>query len=61
MTHAAVAEKAQLEAGITPTLLRLSIGIEHIADLVADISAGLERVKKSLQAESSAAPLKAVS
>lgn len=60
MTHAAVAEKAQQEAGINPTLLRLSIGIEHIADLVVDISAGLERARKSLETGAVTAPLKAV-
>ncbi len=58
MTHAAVSEKARCDAGIKPTLLRLSIGIEHIADLVVDISAGLERVQKSLQAESVVIPMK---
>jgi len=49
MTHAAVAEEAQKEAGIEPTLLRLSVGIEHIADLIVDVSAGLERAQASLE------------
>ncbi len=44
MTHAAMAPEAQAKAGITPTLLRLSVGIEHCADLVDDVAAGLERV-----------------
>ena len=43
MTHAAMSQKAQQKAGISPTLLRLSVGIEHMADLVSDISAALER------------------
>lgn len=51
MTHAAVAEEAQKEAGIEPTLLRLSVGIEHIADLIVDVSAGLERVQNSFEPE----------
>ena len=45
MTHAAMAEDAQRDAGIGPDLLRLSVGIEHAADLAADISAGLERTR----------------
>ena len=41
MTHAALPEKAQIEAGISGTLLRLSVGIEHMADLISDVSAAL--------------------
>ncbi len=47
MTHAAMSEAAQLEAGIGPTLLRLSVGIEYLADLVSDVSAALERVSRA--------------
>ncbi|MDR1449572.1 MAG: cystathionine gamma-synthase [Propionibacteriaceae bacterium] len=43
MTHAAMPPAVQQAAGITPGLLRLSVGIEDISDLVADLSAGLER------------------
>jgi cystathionine gamma-synthase len=41
MTHAAMSEEAQKEAGIETTLLRLSVGIEHLPDLISDISAAL--------------------
>lgn len=44
MTHAAMPPEAQLAAGITPRLLRLSIGIEHGADLQADLQRGFEAV-----------------
>jgi len=47
MTHAAMTEDAQREAGIETTLLRLSVGIEHMPDLISDISGALERVRKS--------------
>jgi len=47
MTHAAMTPAAQERAGITPTLLRLSVGIEYPADLVDDIAAGLERAARS--------------
>ncbi len=40
MTHAAVALEDQVTAGITQNLLRLSIGIENIEDLIADIESG---------------------
>jgi cystathionine gamma-synthase len=44
MTHAAMSEAARATAGIGPGLLRLSVGIEDVADLCADLDTGLERV-----------------
>ncbi|MGY1424105.1 cystathionine gamma-synthase [Lysobacter sp. A289] len=44
MTHAAMSAEARTQAGIGDGLLRLSVGIEHVDDLVADITAALERV-----------------
>lgn len=38
MTHRAMSDDAQTEAGITPTLLRFSIGLEDAEDLVADLA-----------------------
>ena len=43
MTHASMSAQARAVAGISDGLLRLSIGIEHIDDLGADIEAALER------------------
>ena len=43
MTHAAMSPEARDNAGIGDGLLRLSVGIEHEDDLVADITAALER------------------
>lgn len=43
MTHAAMDEEARLRAGIGDSLLRLSVGIEATADLVADLRAALGR------------------
>ena len=43
MTHAAMSPEARAHAGIGDGLLRLSVGIEHEDDLVADITAALER------------------
>ncbi|HLN48268.1 MAG TPA: cystathionine gamma-synthase [Steroidobacteraceae bacterium] len=47
MTHAGMDESARLRAGIGAGLLRVSVGIEDAADLVADLSAGLERAAKA--------------
>jgi len=46
MSHAGMEESARLRAGISPGLLRLSVGIEDHRDLVADLNAGLERAAK---------------
>ena len=45
MTHAAMSAEARAAAGIGDGLLRLSVGIEHADDLVADIAAALERAQ----------------
>ncbi len=41
MTHAAMDEAARERAGISATLVRLSVGIEEGADLVRDLTTGL--------------------
>ncbi|ALP41374.1 cystathionine gamma-synthase [Aeromonas schubertii] len=41
MTHRAMTPEAQLRAGISGQLLRLSVGIEHGPDLVADLAQAL--------------------
>ncbi len=40
-THADVEEKQRARLGITPTLLRLSVGLEDPADLIADLQQAL--------------------
>jgi cystathionine gamma-synthase len=42
MTHASMDEAARATAGIEDSLLRLSVGIEHADDLVADLAAALD-------------------
>lgn len=46
MTHAALDAEARKRAGISDTLIRLSVGIEEAADLVQDLAAGLERARR---------------
>jgi len=41
-THSQLNEAQQREGGITPELVRLSVGIEHIDDIIADLDQGLE-------------------
>jgi len=41
MTHAGMEIAAQLEAGITQSLVRISVGIEDIDDIVKDLAHGL--------------------
>lgn len=43
MTHAAMSAEARAAAGIGDGLLRLSVGIEHADDLLADLEAALAR------------------
>jgi len=43
MTHASMDEAARANAGISDSLLRLSVGIEHPDDLVQDLLDALER------------------
>ena len=44
MTHASLTPEKQAEVGITPGLLRLSVGIETEADLIADLEQALAGV-----------------
>ncbi|MCQ2365435.1 MAG: O-acetylhomoserine aminocarboxypropyltransferase/cysteine synthase [Akkermansia sp.] len=44
-THSQLSEEELAACGITPTTIRLSIGIEHIDDLLADLQHGFELVK----------------
>jgi cystathionine gamma-synthase len=46
MTHAAMTPEDQAAAGISARLLRLSIGIENAEDLLADLAAGFEAVRR---------------
>ena len=40
-THSQLTAEQQAAGGITPELIRLSIGIEHIDDILADIDQAL--------------------
>lgn len=44
-THSQMTEEELLTAGIKPNTIRLSIGTEHIDDIIADLEHGFEAVK----------------
>jgi len=43
-THEQLSEAEQLAAGVTPDFIRLSIGLEHIDDILSDIDQALSKV-----------------
>jgi O-acetylhomoserine (thiol)-lyase len=45
-THQQLGEAEQLAAGVTPTMLRISTGIEHIDDIKADIEQAFAAIRK---------------
>jgi cystathionine gamma-lyase len=44
MTHASIPKEDRLKVGLTDSLIRLSIGIEDVEDLIADLDAALALV-----------------
>jgi cystathionine gamma-synthase len=49
MTHSGMGEEARRAAGISDSLLRLSIGLEAEADLIAGLACGLAAVERTSQ------------
>ena len=41
-THSQLTEEEQLQTGVTPGYVRLSVGLEHPEDIIADLKKGLE-------------------
>jgi len=46
-THQQLSDKEQLAAGVLPTLLRVSVGIEYIDDIIRDFEQAISRTTKS--------------
>jgi methionine-gamma-lyase len=44
MTHASMTKESRAEAGITDGLVRLSVGIEDVRDIISDLEQALEKV-----------------
>ena len=51
MTHASMSEEARKTAGITNGLIRLSIGLEDTADLIADLERALAEIDGSARSK----------
>jgi O-acetylhomoserine (thiol)-lyase len=43
-THQQLSDEAQRAAGVYPSLLRVSVGLEHIDDIIADFEQALEKI-----------------
>ncbi|MCM1564974.1 MAG: homocysteine synthase [Dehalobacter sp.] len=43
-THAQLSEQEQLASGVTPDMIRLSIGIEDAEDIIADLKQALDKI-----------------
>ncbi|MGI9483127.1 MAG: O-acetylhomoserine aminocarboxypropyltransferase/cysteine synthase family protein [Hyphomicrobiales bacterium] len=54
-THQQLSPEDQLATGVTPGYVRLSIGIEHVDDIIADLSQALEAAAGSVSATAKAA------
>jgi O-acetylhomoserine (thiol)-lyase len=46
-THQQLNEQEQKNAGVLPTQLRISVGIEHIEDIKADFEQAFQKVQLS--------------
>ena len=43
-THQQLPEKEQIAAGVLPSLMRVSVGLEHIDDIISDFEQALKQV-----------------
>ena len=43
-THQQLPDEAQIAAGVYPTQLRVSVGLEHIDDIIADFEQALSKI-----------------
>jgi O-acetylhomoserine (thiol)-lyase len=53
-THSQLTPEQQLTTGVTPGLVRLSVGIENVDDLKADLEAGFAAARKTAAANTAA-------
>jgi cystathionine beta-lyase len=42
MTHASIPREVRIQAGVVDSLIRLSVGIEEVSDLIADLETALD-------------------
>lgn len=44
MTHGSIPREERLKVGLTDSLIRLSVGIEDVADLIEDLEKALDQI-----------------
>ena len=49
-THSQLAAEEQMATGVSPGYVRLSVGIEHIDDILADLGQALDGVRMAVAA-----------
>ena len=49
-THAQLDEAAQLAAGVSPGFIRLSVGLEAVQDIIADLERGFDAAASAARA-----------
>ena len=42
MTHASIEEKERVALGVTDNLIRISVGLENVEDIIADLDQALK-------------------
>jgi O-acetylhomoserine (thiol)-lyase len=45
-THQQLSESEQIAAGVLPNLLRVSVGIEHIDDIIGDFEQAFSKIAR---------------
>jgi cystathionine beta-lyase/cystathionine gamma-synthase len=45
MTHASIPREERIKTGLVDSLLRLSVGVEDMEDIIEDLRQALEKVK----------------
>ena len=48
-THSQLSTEDQLRAGVTPGYIRLSVGIEHIDDIINDIDQAINKAQEKVK------------
>ena len=48
-THSQLSTEDQLRAGVTPGYIRLSVGIEHIDDIINDIDQAINKLENKVK------------
>jgi O-succinylhomoserine sulfhydrylase len=45
-THSRISQQERDRARITDTLVRVSVGLEHVEDIIGDLKIGLDRIAR---------------